>query len=136
MPPTSWASRRLRQKLYEKGYDAQARQDYEKAYEFFKQAYDLQPKDIKYRAAYERNRFLAAASHVHRGQIALDANKLDKAKTEFEKAGLTIDPSSFIAQQELRRTLKMQQDGPDAGPQAAAGGSPNYTSCFPRPKAP
>jgi general secretion pathway protein D len=109
-------------KLYDKGYDAQARQDYEKAYEFFKQAYDLQPKDIKFRAAYERNRFLAAASHVHRGQIALDANKLDEAKTEFEKA-LTIDPSSFIAQQELRRTLRMLQDGPDAQPQASAGGN-------------
>ncbi|MGA9527844.1 MAG: tetratricopeptide repeat protein [Terriglobales bacterium] len=107
-------------KLYEKGYDAQARQDYEKAYEYFKQAYDLQPKDIKFRAAYERNRFLAAASHVHRGQIAMDANKLDEAKTEFEKA-LSIDPSSFIAQQELRRTLKMLQDGTDAGPEASAG---------------
>ena len=27
--------------LYEKGVDAQARQDYEKAYEYFKEAYDL-----------------------------------------------------------------------------------------------
>jgi len=47
---------------------------------------------------------------VHRGQIALDANKLDEAKSEFEKA-LSIDPSSFIAQQELRRTLQMIQEG-------------------------
>ncbi len=123
MPETAWACQAdSAKKLYDKGYDAQARQDYEKAYEYFKQAYDLQPKDIKFRAAYERNRFLAAASHVHRGQIALDANKLDEAKTEFEKA-LTIDPSSFIAQQELRRTLRMLQDGPDAQPQASAGGN-------------
>ncbi|MFZ0478458.1 MAG: cohesin domain-containing protein [Terriglobales bacterium] len=107
-------------KLYDRGTDAQARQDYEKAYEYFKKAYDLQPKDLRYRTAYERNRFLAAASHVHRGQIALDANKLDEAKSEFEKA-LSIDPSSFIAQQELRRTLQMIQEGPDAQPQASAG---------------
>lgn len=103
--------------LYAKGADAQARQDYEKAYEYFKEAYNRQPKELKYRTAYERNRFLAAASHVHRGQIALDANKLDEAKTEFEKA-LTIDPSSFIAQQELRRTLQMIQEGTNAEPQA------------------
>jgi general secretion pathway protein D len=103
--------------LYAKGNDAQARQDYEKAYEFFKQAYNLQPKDLRYRTAYERNRFLAAASHVHRGQIAFDANKLDEAKTEFDKA-LAIDPSSFIAQQELRRTLQMIQEGSSGEPQA------------------
>src|SRR5450631_2443050 len=72
--------------LYEKGADAQARQDYEKAYEYFKQAYDQQPKDTRYRAAYERNKFLAAASHVHRGQLIRDAGKLDEARAEFEKA--------------------------------------------------
>jgi general secretion pathway protein D len=106
-------------KLYAKGADAQARQDYEKAYDYFKQAYNLNPKDLKYRTAYERNKFLAAASHVHRGQIARDANKLDEAKAEFEKA-LEIDPSSFIAQQELRRTIQMIQEGDTGQPQASA----------------
>ncbi len=103
--------------LYAKGTDSEARQDYEKAYEYFKQAYNLQPKDLRYRTAYERNRFQAAASRVHRGQIAFDANKLDEAKAEFEKA-LAIDPSSFIAQQELRRTLQMIQEGSSTEPQA------------------
>lgn len=107
-------------KLYEKGADAQARQDYEKAYEYFKQAYNLQPKNLNYRTAYERNKFLAAASHVHRGQIMRDAGKLDEAKAEFEKA-LEIDPSSFIAQQELRRTVQMIQEGQNPQPQAAGG---------------
>ena len=110
-------------KLYAKGQDAQARQDYEKAYQYFKQAYDLQPKELKYRTAYERNRFLAAASHVHRGQVDRDEGKLDEAKTEFEKA-LEIDPSSFIGQQELRRTIQMIKEGPNAQPQAA-GGAPS-----------
>ena len=107
--------------LYEKGADAQARQDYEKAYEFFKQAYDLKPKDLRYRTAYERNKFLAASSHVHRGQILRDAGKLDDAKTEFEKA-LAIDASSFIAQQELRRTLQMIQEAQNPQPQASSTG--------------
>src|ERR1700723_2844707 len=107
--------------LYEKGADAQARQDYEKAYEFFKQAYDLKPKDLRYRTAYERNKFLAASSHVHRGQILRDAGKLDDAKTEFEKA-LAIDASSFITQQELRRTLQMIREAHNPQPQASSTG--------------
>jgi general secretion pathway protein D len=40
--------------LFAKGQDAQARQQYEAAYDFFKQAYDLKPKDLRYRAAFER----------------------------------------------------------------------------------
>jgi hypothetical protein len=31
--------------FYDKGSDAEARQDYEKAYDFYKQAYNLKPKD-------------------------------------------------------------------------------------------
>jgi len=108
--------------LYEKGADAQARQDYETAYEYFKQAYNLQPRDLKYRTAYERNKFLAAASHVHRGQILRDADKLEEARKEFQKA-LEIDPSSFIAQQELKRTEQMIKEGPNPQPQASSGTS-------------
>ncbi|MFY9673713.1 MAG: cohesin domain-containing protein [Terriglobales bacterium] len=107
--------------LYEKGADAQARQDYEKAYEYFKQAYDMRPKDLRFRTAFERNRVLAAASHVHHGQIMRDDGKLDDAKLEFEKA-LLIDPSSFIAQQELRRTIQMIQEGSNPQPQASNSG--------------
>jgi len=66
--------------VYEKGEDAEARQNYEEAYEFFKQAYDLKPKDLRFRTAYERNKFLAASSHVHRGQILRDEHKLVEAR--------------------------------------------------------
>ncbi len=54
-------------KLYEKGQDAEARQDYVAAYEFYKQAYDLKPKDLRYRSSYERMRFQASASLVRSG---------------------------------------------------------------------
>ena len=110
--------------LFAQGTDAQARQDYEKAYECFKKAYDLQPKNLNYRTAYERNKFLAAASHVHRGQIMRDAGKLQEARDEFAKA-LEIDPSSFIAQQELKRTEQMIQEAQNPQPQAAAGSGPS-----------
>jgi general secretion pathway protein D len=96
--------------LYNKGKDAEARQNYEAAYDFYKQAYEQKPKDLAYRSSYERTRFLAAASHVHRGQLLRDAGKLQEALAEFQKAA-EIDSSSFIAQQELRRTQKMIDAG-------------------------
>jgi len=108
--------------LFDKGADAEARQDYEQAFDYYKQAYNLKPKELKYRTSYERTKFLAAASHVHRGQILRDAGKLDEALAEFQKA-LEIDPSSFIAQQELRRTQQMINEANHPPPQAAAGAS-------------
>ncbi|HSS98766.1 MAG TPA: cohesin domain-containing protein, partial [Terriglobales bacterium] len=92
--------------LYNKGKDAEAKQNYEQAYEYYKQAYDQKPQDLGIRASFERLRFLAGASHVHRGQLLRDAGKLQEALAEFQKAA-EIDASSFIAQQEVRRTQKM-----------------------------
>ena len=103
---------------YEKGQDAEARQNFEQAYEFFKQAYDLKPKDLRYRSSFERLRFKAAATIVHHGQNLRDDGKLQEALAEFQKAA-QIDPSLFIAQQELKRTLQMINDATNPPPQAA-----------------
>ncbi len=109
-------------KLYDKGQDAEARQSYVEAYQFYKQAYDLKPKDLRYRSSFERLRFQAAASIVHDGQKLRDQGKLQEAATQFERA-VQIDPSLFIAQQELKRTLEMINDATNPPPQAA--GPPN-----------
>jgi general secretion pathway protein D len=108
--------------IFAKGQDAEARQNYEAAYDLFKQAYDLKPRDLRYRAAFERTRFEAAASITHRGQKLRDDGKLDEAVAEFQKA-LSIDPSLFMAKQELVRTQKMISDQKNPPPQAA--GPPN-----------
>ena len=104
---------------YQKGADAEARQNYEQAFDYFKQAYNLKPKDLRYRTAFERTRFFAASSHVHRGQILREAGKLEAAAVEFQK-GLEIDPSSFIAQQELKRTQQMIREEQNPQPQVLA----------------
>jgi general secretion pathway protein D len=104
--------------LYLKGQDAEARQNYEAAYEFYKQAFDLKPKDLRYRASSDRLRFKAAASIVHRGQLLRDDGKLQDALVEFQKA-MQIDPSLFIAQQEYKRTLQMINNATNPPPQAA-----------------
>src|SRR3989475_5287907 len=109
--------------LYNRGKDAEQRQDYEKAYDFYKQAYDQKPKDLQFRAAFERMRFLAGASHVHRGQLLREGGKLQEAMAEFQKAA-EIDPSSSIAQQELRRTQKLMEAARSAQPRAQAPPTP------------
>jgi general secretion pathway protein D len=104
--------------LFVQGQDAEARQNYEAAYDLFRQAYDLKPRDLRYRAAFERARFEAAASIVHRGQKLREEGKLQEAVAEFQKA-VAIDPSSFIAQQELKRTQRLMNDMQNPPPQAA-----------------
>src|SRR5579863_7149608 len=104
---------------YKKGQDAEARQNYEQAYDDYKQAYDLKPTDLTYRSSFERLRFLAGASHVHRGQLLREAGQLDAALAEFQKA-IEIDPSSAIAQQEIQHTKQMIEAAKSAAPKAAA----------------
>ena len=104
--------------LFVKGQDAEARLQYEAAYDFYKQAYDLKPRDLRYRAAFEHARFEAASAIVHRGQKLREEGKLDEAIAEFQKA-LTVDPSLFIAKQELLRTQKLVNDQRNPPPQAA-----------------
>src|ERR1022692_3112251 len=108
--------------LYKQGLDAEMRQDYETAYIFYHQAYELKPSDIGYRASFERIRFFASASHVHKGQLLEKSGKLQEALTEFEQA-MAIDPSSFIAQQEankMRRAIKESEQPSPATPNEAA----------------
>ena len=94
------------QNIYNLGRDAEARQDYETAYADYSQAYKLKPGDARFRAAAERGKFLAAAAHVHKGQLLRGSGKLQDALAEFQKA-VAIDPSSFIAVQEEKRTREL-----------------------------
>jgi tetratricopeptide (TPR) repeat protein len=91
--------------LYSQGQKAEARQDYIAAFEAFNKAYQLKPTDLKYRIAFQRTRFLASAAHVNKGQELRKEGKLQEALAEFEYAA-RIDPSSFVALQEVRRTKR------------------------------
>jgi len=52
-----------------RGADAEVREDYDAAYEDYKQAHNKSPKDLRYLAHFERMRFLAATQHIDRGRI-------------------------------------------------------------------
>ena len=91
---------------YKHGVRAERQQNYDAAYEYYKQAHTLAPNDAKYLAAYTRMRFNAAMQHVRTGQNLRNTGALPEAMAEFQHA-VEIDSSSFLAQQELRRTADM-----------------------------
>ena len=107
-------------KLFEQGRTAEARDNYEAAYDLYSKAHELKPMELRYKAGVIRMRFKAAASYVHRGQKLRDDGKLNEAMLLFEKAYM-IDPASDIAQQEIRRTKAMiDRANGAAGPKSRA----------------
>ena len=103
--------------LFQKGAKAEARQDYEAAYDFYKAAYQQKPEELKYRVPFERTRMLSAASKIKRGQKLRDQGKLADALALFQQA-IEVDPSNDLAAQEVRRTELMMQKGTSPGGQA------------------
>ncbi len=106
--------------LYNKGVKAEAHQDYEAAYDFYKAAYDKHPEDLKYRLPYERMRSLASAAKIRRGQKLRELGRFEEALAMFEKA-MEVDSSNDLAQQEIRRTKEIMAQPPpgtktDSGP--------------------
>lgn len=103
--------------LFNKGRDAEARQDYITAYEAYHKAWELKPKDLEYRASMERMRFEAAAQYIHQGQKLRDQGRLQEALEAFEKAA-EIDPANALAKQEIAKT-KALMSGATLVPQPA-----------------
>ncbi len=107
--------------FHKQGRDAEARQNYEAAYEAYRQAFELKPREVRYRLAMQRARFLAAATIVNKGQLLRETGKLSEALAEFERAA-ALDPSNFMAQQEVRRTrmlMEQQAKPPTVIPQSS-----------------
>jgi general secretion pathway protein D len=105
-----------------KGQNAEAREDFDAAFEAFRQAHFKKPKDLRYRERYERTRFEAANLHVDRGRVLRQSGDIGGAVNEFARA-LQIDPGNQAAAQELQVTEKPAQGSAAAGPPIAGGGA-------------
>ncbi len=87
---------------YKAGERAEKKNDYDAAYQSYKQAHDANPTDPKYMASYLRMRFFASSQHIHAGLTLRDEGKEEEALTEFRMAA-AIDPSNFEAMGQVRR---------------------------------
>ncbi len=93
---------------YSAGARAEKNNDYDAAFEAYKQAHDEKPMDPKFMAAFLRMRFYASAQHIKAGEVLRDGGKLQEAMAEFRLA-TQIDPSNFGAMQEVRKTTDLIQ---------------------------
>ena len=91
---------------YKKGQAAEERGDDIAAYRSYKAAFDLAPKEIKYRTTYERLRSLASLEYVKQGERFIEMGNLAGALADFLRA-LDIDPANEKAETDTR---KIQQE--------------------------
>jgi general secretion pathway protein D len=89
-----------------KGREAEVRKQWETALDFYEKAMLEDPGDAAYQLSAKRVRFQAAMARVDTAQKLRSAGQLEEALAEFQKA-YAIDPSSSIAEQELKRTKEM-----------------------------
>jgi len=95
------------------GEKAEALKDYDTALDYYNKALQSSPNNTEYKLRAARARFEAAQWHVDQGRRLREQNNLQLAVAEFRKAQM-IDPSSAVAQQELKATLdaiNAQQQG-------------------------
>ena len=88
--------------FFKRGQTAEAREDYDAAFDNYQKAHAKAPKDLRYRTALYRVRITASAMHVTKGRKLLDAGNEQGALAEFLHAA-EIDPSNEAAQQEIAR---------------------------------
>ena len=107
---------------YSAGDKAESLNDYDTALDHFNKALRAAPNNTEYKLKAARARFEAGQWHVDQGRKMRDQGNLVLALAEFQKAQM-IDPSSAVAQQEVRATtdaIATQQGTTQNAPPAGA----------------
>ena len=91
--------------FFKRGQSAEAKEDYDAAFDNYQKAYKKDAKELRFRAAYYRVRITTSAMHVTKGQKLLEAGNEQGALSEFLHAA-EIDPSTESAQQAIARVRK------------------------------
>jgi general secretion pathway protein D len=91
---------------YNQGKKAETIQDYDAAFIYYQKAVKADPYNANYKIKLNRIRFEASELHVKRGVELRRQGDLQGAAGEFQRAQ-AMDPSSPVADQELRKTVEM-----------------------------
>ncbi len=94
---------------YSQGRKAERLQDYDAAYDYYQKALKNDPENAIYLIKFNQARFEASSLHVKNGAKLRERGQLEAAASEFQRA-LAIDPSSPIAEQELRKTVGLIEE--------------------------
>jgi general secretion pathway protein D len=88
------------------GTKAEALKDYDTALDYYNKALQTSPNNTEFKLRAARARFEAAQWHVDQGRRFREQASLELALAEFRKAQM-IDPSSAVAQQEVKATMDL-----------------------------
>ena len=108
---------------YQQGRKAENLKDYDAAYDFYSKALKNEPENAEYQIRFNQARFEASAFHVKAGVKLRERGDLQGAAGEFQRA-IAIDPSSPIAEQELRKiaeTIGERNHAEEVAAEAGAG---------------
>ena len=86
---------------------AEAREDYDTAFDLYQKAYNRDPKDARFKIALARIRTTDSSVHVTKGRKLLQSGDAQGALAEFLHAA-EIDPGNEAAQQEIARVRQKQ----------------------------
>jgi general secretion pathway protein D len=87
---------------FKKGESAEAREDYDAAFDNYQKAYAKDPKDLRYRTALYRVRVTDSSIHLSKGRKLVNSGDDQGALVEFLHAA-EIDPGNEAAQQEIAK---------------------------------
>ena len=103
---------------FNQGKKAETIQDYDAAFVFYQKAAKADPYNSAYKIKLNAIRFEASQKHVKAGLELRKKGDLQGAAAEFQRAQV-IDPSSAVADQELRKTVEMIAEKNRAADEAA-----------------
>jgi general secretion pathway protein D len=91
---------------YHAGEKALEAKDYDAAVDYYLKALQAEPNNANYRIKLNQARFEAGQMHIHQGLKLREKGDLQGAVSEFQRASV-LDPSSIVADQELKKALDM-----------------------------
>jgi len=91
---------------YKSGMHAEDLKDFDAAVDYFLKANQSDPHNANFKIKLNQARFEASQQHVHQGMKLRDKGDLQGALSEFQRAQV-YDPSSSIADQEVKKTLEL-----------------------------
>jgi general secretion pathway protein D len=99
---------------YKSGMHAEDLKDFDAAVDYYLKATKVDPHNANFQIKLNQSRFEASQQHVHQGMKLLDKGDLQGALSEFQRAQV-YDPSSSIADQEVKKTLELIAERASAG---------------------
>jgi len=91
---------------YTAGMHAEDLEDFDAAVDYYMKATKVDPHNANFKIKLNQARFEASQQHVHKGMKLLEKSELEGALSEFQRAQV-YDPSSSIADQEVKKTLEL-----------------------------